>query len=429
MKKIFLFFVIIFSETFFAQNCFPFSLGILEQYSNTADTIKPVYKDGGFSFINISSGKNIYPIHFQEAYPFFRDVAVVKYDDKYNVINRKGDFLIKEPIFDFIKGKPHLNPNYPNEVRLNNQYVHSYDAIKKRSEDESSEFRSLRSLSIYKSKNSKYGITCQDRLGELQFPAKYDTVVSVSENFILAKINGKYGLEDLSTQVIVPYEYDEVIPFNKQNKRNIQSFLGFRKGKHWFYFDWSGKLMVKTSFKVDVIASGSSEIIGAVKKDGTLGVLYKNGDFKDFKFDKVSESVNIGFIGNDIYFINDNKTISKYYSIDNNKKPDKIFISHASPYGDWSEVTIDKNFVISKNSKGEVVKTETDKNIWNSLIEGFDWCDYYSIEEAGNRTHVDGTDVVIRVCVGGLCFPKYTGNFYSGSEKMQNFYFTLEHYF
>lgn len=429
MKKAFIFFIIIFSKTFFAQNCFPFNLDILEQYSGAADTIRPVYKKGGFSFVNISSGKNVFPMHFQEAYPFFGDVAIVKYDDKYNLINKKGDFLIKKSVQDFI-GKPYLRADYPNEVGLNRYYIHLYDSTRSGRNNSNDEFQSIRSMSIYKSENSKYGLSCQDRIGQLQLPAKYDTIISISENFVLAKINGKYGLDDASAQNIIPYEYDEAVPLNKQNKwRNIQNFFGFRKGEKWYYFNFKGELIVKTGYKADAIATVSDEIIGTIRKGSTLSILYKDGELKDFGFDKVSEKGNIGFIGNGVYFINDNKTISKYYSGDDNKNPDKIFRSYYSAYGSWSEMTVDENFVIAKNSKGRIVKRETDKNIWNSLTVDFDWCNYYDIPEAGNRTKVDGTDIVTRICTGGLCFPKYTGDFYSGSEKMQNFNYILDKYF
>lgn len=424
MGRIVIFFITLISNVIFAQYCLPFNIDILQKYSKTADSIKPIQQEDGFRFININSGENAYPLAYQEAYPFYNDVAIVKYNNLYNLINRKGEFIIKKEIPDFI-GRPTISLSQSKLLWFGNFHIHVYDSLKNPWNFEQDILSANRSFTIYKSDNNKYGFTCRDRFEELKFSPKYDSILSISESFVLAKLHNKIGLEDLASRIIIPYKYDKAIPLNLAVSQN---FFAFRKNGKWHYFDRFGTLILVTKIKVDRIANNSDEIIGFVKNHGKLDILYKDGSLSNFKLDSISENGNIGFRENEVLLINDNKTVSKYFTYSENRKISKISIRTQSPYGDWVNVDMDENYIEIKKSSGQKIKKQIDKNIWKSLIVHFNFCDYLGLKESGNRTHVDGSDVIVRVYTEGMCFPKYTPQFYPSTEKMQQFNTILERY-
>lgn len=418
MKRSIVFFIIIFSNILSAQDCYPFNLNILQSQSAVEDSIKPVFKDGSFVFTNILNGRKVIDKKFQEAYPFFHKVAIVKYNDQYNLVDREGIFLIDKNLPDEWN-----RPYYSRNTLVFRDFQYFYGAQNKEYVPASErEYSKSKFLEVYKSEESgKYGFTVTDRFNKEICPSRYDSIISLSENFILAKIDKKYGLENNTAHTVIPYDYDGALLFNKeQNNQVHQKFLGFKKRKNWFYFDWNGNLILKSKHEVSVL-SNYSDVIGAVKKNGKFSILYRDGVLKDFLFDRVSENVNIGFIGNDVYYINSNKTMSVYYSYDPEQKFDKISIREVSPYGYWSELVINENTMTFKDSenKGEMVKT--DPKAWMKLYELFGWCDYIGLKESGNRTKVDGTDIFVRIYKDGISIPKYTPEFYGESEKMGDF--------
>lgn len=92
MKRSIVFFIILFSDILSAQDCYPFNLNILQSQSAVEDSIKPVFKDGSFVFTNILNGRKVLDKKFQEAYPFFHHVAIVKFNNQYNLVDRQGFF-------------------------------------------------------------------------------------------------------------------------------------------------------------------------------------------------------------------------------------------------------------------------------------------------------------------------------------------------
>ena len=425
-EKVYVFIFLLFMSVASAQDCLPFNLDILSVYSKTSDTIKPVHDDKGFSFINVNSGEGVYSLNFQEAYPFYKDVAIVKFEERYNLINRNGQFLIEKHIPDHV-GKPQISKNNPNIVWFGNVYSYQYESFL------DSDFirriaTSTRNLTVYKADNNKFGYSCKDRFSELKSLPKYDSILSLSENFVLAQLNNKFGLEDASSGIIIPYEYDEAMPFNEINEFQNQKFLAFRKRSRWYYFDWSGKLVLISKFKAEKIANGSEDIIGSVNENGKYNILYKDGELKRFGFDKISKDINIGFKGNEVYFINDNKKIIRYSSSIIPDDLSKISLSTNSPYGDWSHLEITEDFTEKKYSSGEIIRKKTDHEVWKIINESFDICDYISLGESGNRTHVDGEDIILRIDYKGLSIPKYSPKIYDSTDKMIKLYKQLERY-
>lgn len=420
MKKVILFFLLNISQIFFAQYCVPFNLDILQQYSKTSDTVRPVFLKGGFHFININTGKNLYPLVFEEAYPFYKDVAIVKYNNEYNLINRKGEFILKQNIPDFVY-KPTIDSRQPFLVNFGNAFTYIYDSLVNPWEV-SSEIANRNSYTTYKSENNKYGFNCRDRFSTLESSPKYDTIISLTENYVLAKINNKLGLEDTTSRIVIPFDYDEALPLNTENVFNIsQNFFAFRKKEIWYYFDRTGKLILKSKTKVERISKDSDKIIGYVKNNEKFNVLYTDGALGNFEMDSISKSVNFGFKGNEIYFINENKSITKYFPSLTQAKFSKISKTETSPYGGWSIVEITEKVTTRRSSPYNIVKKETDPTLWKSLNDNFDFCEYMHLEEAGNRHVVDGNNIIVRIYIDGLSFPKQNPHYYQDIKKINDF--------
>lgn len=420
MKKVILFFLLNISQIFFAQDCIPFNLDILQQYSKTSDTIRPVFLKGGFHFINIKTGKDLFPLVFEEAYPFYKDVAIIKYNNEYNLIDRKGEFILKQKIPDFAY-KPTVNTDQPFLVNFGNAFTHIYDSLVNPWEV-SSQIANRSSYTTYKSENNKYGFSCSDRFRTMESSPKYDTIISLTENYVLAKINNKFGLEDTVSRVVIDFDYDEALPLNKENVFNLsQNFFAFRKKQNWYYFDRTGKLILKSKTKVDRISKDSDKIIGSVKTNEKFSVLYTDGTLCDFEMDSISENVNIGFKGNESYFLNDNKSVTKYFPSFTQAKFSKISKTMTSPYGGWSVVEITEKITTIRSSPNNIVKKDTDPMIWKSLNDNFDFCEYMQLEESGNRHVVDGENIIIRIYIDGISFPKQNPHYYQGVRGINDF--------
>ncbi|KQT15273.1 hypothetical protein ASG31_15190 [Chryseobacterium sp. Leaf404] len=415
-----MFFLLNISQIFFAQDCFPFNLDILQQYSKTSDTVRPVFLKGGFHFINIKTGKDLFPVVFEEAYPFYKDVAIVKYNNEYNLVSRNGEFILIEKIPDFAY-KPTLNNDQPFLVYFGNAFTHIYDSLANPWEV-SREIANRSSYTTYKSENNKYGFSCSDRFKTLQSSPKYDTIISLTENYVLAKINNKFGLEDTVSRVIVDFDYDEALPLNTENIFNVsQRFFAFRKKQLWYYFDRSGKLLLKSKTKVDRISKDSDKIIGSVKKNDKFSLLYTDGTAGDFEMDSISKNVNIGFKANEFYFINDDKSVTKYSPGFTQAKFSKITKTVTSPYGGWSVVEITEKVTTIRSSPNNIIKKDTDPTVWKSLNDNFDFCEYMKLEEAGNRHVVDGNNIIVRIYIDGISFPKQNPHYYQGVKKINDF--------
>jgi hypothetical protein len=192
------------SNVLFAQKCSAFNLDILQQYSKTSDTIRPVFQKGGFRFINIVTQKNIFDKVFEEAYPFYRNIAIVKYHNEYKLIDKKGEFVITQALPDFVC-KPIVDSLQPNLLWFGDVFTYIYDDVKNPWEINREILANRNSFTTYKSENNKYGFSCSDRFETIKSIPKYDTIISISENYVLAKINNRYGLENTTSQIIVDY--------------------------------------------------------------------------------------------------------------------------------------------------------------------------------------------------------------------------------
>lgn len=420
MKKAILFFVLFLSKICFSQDCQPFNLDILQQYSKTSDTIRPVFQKDGFYFINIHTGNKIFHLAFEEAYPFYKEVAIVKYNTKYNLINRNGEFVLKEQFPDFIV-KPTIDKLKSFLVNFGNTFTYIYDSSINPWEV-SAAIANRNSYTTYKSENNKFGFKCSDRFETTKSFPKYDTIISLSENYVLAKINNKFGLDDANSLAVIDFHYDETLPLNTENVWDVsQNFFAFRKKKFWYYFDKSGKLILKSKIRVDRISTDSNNIIGTVKSNEKFSVLYTDGTIGNFELDSISKNVNVGFKGSEVFFINDNKTVTKYFTNLKQAKFSKISITETSPYGGWKTVEITEKVTIIRSSPNNIIKKETDSNIWNSLNDNFDFCDYMNLEESGNRHVVDGMNVIIRIYIDGMSFPKQNPHYYQPNKKINSF--------
>jgi hypothetical protein len=216
--------------------------------------------------------------------------------------------------------------------------------------------------------------------------------------------------------------YDEALPFGKYSVFNPpQNFFAFRKKDTWYYFDRFGKLILKSKTRVDRLSKNPGNILGTVKDNDKFKLLFADGSLSNFQLDSISEDVNIGFKENEIFFLNDNKTLTKYIANIKNMNFSKISKTVTSPYGGWRVVEITETITTVRTSPNNIIKKTTDPNLWKSLNDNFDFCDYINLKEAGNRHVVDGLNIIMRTDIDGMTFPKQNPHFNENSEEINNF--------
>ncbi len=114
---------------------------------------------------------------FEEAYPFFEDLACVKINGKYGYINKAGEIVIK-PEYDTIG--------------------YFYSGIS------------------FQLKNNLYGAI--DTSGKVIIPFEYEELSTGTEEYITAKKNGMYGCIDYNNEVIIDFTSPMPIQLNSYSQ-------------------------------------------------------------------------------------------------------------------------------------------------------------------------------------------------------------------
>jgi hypothetical protein len=148
---------------------------ILSQKSD--DLIYPFqYKDGKWGYNGYKDNsiweKTIIQPHYDEAYYFYNDIALVKLNNKYGYIDKSGKEIIPfkyEDAFDFCEG---------------------FGLVKF---------------------NDKYGFV--NKSGKEVISIIYDDANDFSENYALVKQNNKYGYINKLGNIVIPIIYDKAYDF------------------------------------------------------------------------------------------------------------------------------------------------------------------------------------------------------------------------
>jgi|GEM_PF-5590297 len=234
---------------------FPFDPATLNYLSwKMNDTLMPVYRLGKYQYINSNTGLPVIDESFDLAYPFHRGYGIVKQNNRYGIINSKGNYVVKpDYAFFFI-------PDYPDIVVFNTQEWFSFEDAKMHTGFYGEEELAYPQTKQYKLKQ-KFGLIFLHRTTA----PVYDSVIWISMYNVVVKKHGKIGIVDNSNRTMIPFIYDEFAGTN--GTIALQQFA-LRKGKYWFYFD-KFKILFKTPYKPALLASN-------------LFIFEKNGLFNYF---------------------------------------------------------------------------------------------------------------------------------------------------
>lgn len=230
------------------------------------------------------------PIHYtyQEAYPFIKDFALVKFKGKYGIIDKKGGFIV-EPIYEkieFVDG----NINFDKKLCFSLRYgtignpceiVHWDPKI---------------FIGIQFVKNNKYQIV--DRMNNIKSQV-YDSITS-NGKYYLVKKNEKWGV----------IEYDSIFKQVINLKYKDAKFINYRiallnNANLWEYYkiDTKPKLIIRTKILCEPFGCLDNKLVGVFKTDnGKYNLLYDDKstfeEFEEFDYTGI-----YGMQDNNIYII------------------------------------------------------------------------------------------------------------------------------
>lgn len=189
---------------------------------------------------------------YEEANRFIDGIALVKKNDGFAYINKKGDILVDEltQAYDFQDGK--------GLARKNNEWVY------------------------YNNKGEKINIDYNNGLAEIEIGDKKGFINTdgkiVSEDInelSLWEYKGKYGYVDQDNNIIVTPKYYEAT--------EIKNGIGLIKGNNdWFNLNWgyinkNGEELFEPQF--EKVTEFNDKNVAAVMDNGKWGYVNKNGEF------------------------------------------------------------------------------------------------------------------------------------------------------
>ena len=94
-------------------------------------------------------------------------------------------------------------------------------------------------LTSFREQN-KYGL--KDAAGKIIIPAKYNSVVSYDDGYVIVELNGKYGYIDQSGNEIIAPAYEAVLPFS-------DGLAAVKLNGLWGYIDRTGKIVIPAKYQ------------------------------------------------------------------------------------------------------------------------------------------------------------------------------------
>ncbi len=123
--------------------------------------------------------------------------------------------------------------------------------------------------------NKRNTIVSEENLVSYKYliPPKYDDIFYASNEYISAKINGKYGIVDKEDNVVIPFEYDYIGRFgNRLFPAKINEKMG--------YINLKNEIAIE--FKYEYVGEFSGDLaVACVEVEGDLkyGYINMNGEF------------------------------------------------------------------------------------------------------------------------------------------------------
>ncbi|MBI3510705.1 MAG: WG repeat-containing protein [Bacteroidetes bacterium] len=225
--------------------------------------------DGQYGFLDVT-GKRVIPTTFDVADDFDRGRAIVSENDKYGLIDTKGNFIV-QPQFEFFydlgggyyqtkneddlagvvdsTGKVILQPVFTEVFHLQKNFF----TVEK---DELNGCYDLSGKEIFppKSTRSVYFMkgTCIvdndgipsliDSTGKNLVPPVYDSIGVFYNGYASVRLKGKFGLIDSTGKKIIDTKYSEIRPF-------VNGYAVFSDNGKYGYLDTKGAVVVEAKFE------------------------------------------------------------------------------------------------------------------------------------------------------------------------------------
>jgi len=250
------------------QVIIPFEYDTIGQFVDGKAIAKKKYS--GYGCIG-EKGQIIIPFEYDEILKFIDGKAKAKKNEKYGYINEQGETLIPfeyDSIGDFIENTVSAKKNFHNGIiDINGNALLQNIKIIKGNARKGEKF-------------GKWGV--EDLEGNLIIPFEYDTIEEFIDGKAKVKSNGKYGYIDEKGQPFIPLDYDLIEDFTDGKAKAKR---GYKSG----YIDEQGEIIIP--FEYDTI---EDFIDGKAKanKNGKYGYINEQGmTIIPFEYDLIGDFI------------------------------------------------------------------------------------------------------------------------------------------
>ena len=248
----------------------------------------------------------------------------VEVDNKYGVIDRKGNIVI-EPTYNVIQIPNPSKPvfvcmsNYNTETKeyetkvLNDrkeQIITGYSNIQAIPTNSTADGVPFENTVLRYKKDGKYGLITLE--GKEITDAIYDEISSVTykEGMLLVKQDGKYGVININGKVVIKPEYDNITVDNYYDVNTGYQRTGFivctikDEGYRYGYVDYRGKKILDTIYtEIERVTDLEDEkdVYIVAYKDGQAGLLKNKKLILDYEYEDI-----IYYAYNDVFIVQRN---------------------------------------------------------------------------------------------------------------------------
>lgn len=220
----------------------------------SSNTIKRCIRDSKMGFCCDDGTVVIEPI-YDYVTSFYEGYALVRIEDKWGVINRKGDKVV-----DVNYSREYVKNMVDNlrERYVENRFVYTYQIKLKKLIFEEGELVKFVA-------GDRVGFTDKD--GNIVIPIKYEAGSGFSEGLSAVRFAGKWGFIDREGNTIIPFKFDEADAFFEGRAR-------VKLNGKWGFINKDGKLVIKNQY--DYVFP-FNEMRAVIVKDGKYGFVDLEG--------------------------------------------------------------------------------------------------------------------------------------------------------
>ncbi|MBC5836245.1 hypothetical protein G6N05_15255 [Flavobacterium sp. F372] len=225
---------------------------------------------------------------FEEAYPFIKNFALVKFNGKYGIIDKKGVFLV-EPIYETIKF-------HDGDVKFDEKLCFSFRYGKIVNSCDFICGYPKTYIGIQFVENNKYQII--DKINKIKSQV-YDSIAS-NGKYYLVKKNEKWG--------VIKYDsiFKQVINLKYKNAKFINYGIALLNSDNlWEYYkvDIKPKLILTTKILCEPYVCVDDKLVGVFKtKNGKYNLLYNDKSIFE-EFDSIDYTGIYAMRDNKVYII------------------------------------------------------------------------------------------------------------------------------